>query len=430
MQIKGRRIDVTAIVLGGGRGTRLYPLTKYRSKPAVPLAGKYRLIDVALSNCINSGIRKIYVLTQFNSASLNRHIATTYHFDPFSDGFVEILAAEQTPETEMWYQGTADAVRKNLRHGTNTATTHILVLSGDALYRQDYRDLLLGHIELESEVTVACKLVDEQQASGFGIVGIDEQRRVVSFHEKPDREALPSLKARPEVLERAGFGRNSSRPYLASMGIYLFEKDVLTEMLSVGGAQDFGREIIPGAIQTRRVTAGFFDGYWEDIGTIRSFFEATLMLLDDKPEFSFYDHDCPIYTHSELLPSSEVVDSRLERAMISEGCLIRSAVLRNTVVGIRSVVGEGTQLENVVMMGADFYESEVQSGGIGSQPPLGIGRDCRISNAIIDKNARIGNRVVISKQPLGPDIDRDSWSIREGIVIVQKNAVIPDGTVI
>jgi glucose-1-phosphate adenylyltransferase len=424
------RPEIIAIVLGGGRGTRLYPLTRHRSKPAVPLAGKYRLIDVPISNCINSGIHKIYVLTQFNSASLNRHVAQTYKFDAFTQGFVEILAAEQTLETEMWFQGTADAVRRNLRHVLGVAGTHILVLSGDALWRQDFRELFKQHIADEAEITVCCKLVDESEAPSFGIVGINEARHIVSFHEKPARERLAALRVSPHVLERAGL-RTTDKPLLASMGIYLFQREVLEEVLRDASAEDFGKQVIPRAIGSHRIVAHLFDGYWEDIGTIKTFFTANLDLLKDNPSFDFYDPASPIFTRSRFLPSSEIVDSEISRAMLAEGCLIRRAQIRNSIVGIRSIIGEGARVENSIVMGADYYEREHLLRGLPPRdPPLGIGAGSIIRNAIIDKNARIGERCQIVNRDGTADADTDTYSIRDGIVIIPKDTAIAPGTVI
>lgn len=416
--------QVVAIVLGGGRGTRLYPLTRFRSKPAVPLAGKYRLIDVPISNCINSGMRKIYVLTQFLSASLNRHIALTYQFDRFSSGFVAVLAAEQTLETELWYQGTADAVRKNLHHILDADADYILILSGDALYRENFQEVLAEHIENNADITVCCKLVDEQGASGFGIVGIDEQRRITSFHEKPRGEKLTPLKASAETLRRAGM-RETSKPYLASMGIYVFNTSVLRASLGDPTAEDFGKQVIPRAIARRKVFAHLFEGYWEDIGTIKSFFEANLELNRDHPPFDFYTPEFPIFTHSRQLPSSHVVDSRIDRTLVAEGCRIERATIANSIIGIRSLIAQNTKLENVVMMGADYYERADHDG---NSPHMGIGSGTSITNAIIDKNARIGHNVTIRCHAGQKDEDNEMFSVRDGIVIVPKNAVVPDST--
>lgn len=419
--------DILTIVLGGGRGTRLYPLTRDRSKPAVPLAGKYRLIDVPISNCINSGIRKIYVLTQFKSASLNRHVAQTFKFDNFTNGFVEILAAEQTLATEMWFQGTADAVRKTLWHIMEVPCSHVLVLSGDALYRQDFAEIFDQHIAEQADITVMAKLVDEEQASSFGIMGIDSDRHVMSFHEKPSREELGPLTVDREVLLKAGL-ESKDKPYLASMGIYLFKREVLIDVLKDTSAQDFGKQIIPSSIGKHRVMASLFDGYWEDIGTIKNFFHANLHLIGDKPEFSFYDSEFPIFTHSRFLPSSELVDAHMGRAMLAEGCQIYRAHIDQSVIGIRSVIGENARLENTIMMGADYYDlpGERPEG----LPAIGIARNALIRNAIIDKNARIGEGVKILNEAGVRNYECADYCICDGVVVVPKNAVLPDGTVI
>ncbi len=427
---KDKWSEMIAVVLGGGRGTRLAPLTTYRSKPAVPLAGKYRLVDVPISNCINSGIRRIFVLTQFNSASLNRHVAQTYKFDDFSGGRVEVLAAEQTPETEAWFQGTADAVRRSMTHVTDQPSSHVLILSGDALYRQNYEEVLQQHISEGAEITVCCKLVDEQQASDFGIVDIDDHRNVLGFTEKPKGDAIPPLKVDADVIRRAGLsGDSTSRPYLASMGIYLFNTETLLRLLNENKDEDFGKQIIPSAIGRYKITANLFDGYWEDIGTIRAFFQANLDLLADRPEFSFFHDSCPIFTHARLLPSSEIKDSHINRAMIAEGSLICKATINNSIIGIRSMIREGSNLENVVMMGADYYE-DFDGVGTLDRPGLGIGGNVVIRNAIVDKNARIGHDCKILNEANVQDADEQHYSIKDGIIIIRKNAMIPPGTVI
>jgi glucose-1-phosphate adenylyltransferase len=419
-------VDVTAVVLGGGRGTRLDPLTRYRSKPAVPLAGKYRLIDIAISNCINSGIRKIYVLTQFNSASLNRHVAQTYVFDAFSRGFVEILAAEQTIETERWYQGTADAVRRQLRHIVDRDATHFLVLSGDALYRQNFQEMIQEHISDNAEISISCKLVNDSDAPALGIVGIDEQRRVRWFREKPPTEDLPPLRMPEAVMEKAGLS-SANKPFLGSMGTYLFRRDVMVRVLEENPAHDFGKQIIPGALDSHRVHAHLFDGYWEDIGTIKSFFRANLDLLNDKPEFDIYDPAFPFFSHARILPCSQIIDSQISRAMVAEGCLIRRAEIRNSVIGIRSVVLDGSRVENTVVMGADYLASCNPAEEVAGS---GIGRNVIVRNAIIDKNARIGDGARIVNNEGVQNLDSDLYAIRDGIVIIPKNAVIAPGTVI
>ncbi|MBX7244808.1 MAG: glucose-1-phosphate adenylyltransferase [Candidatus Sumerlaeaceae bacterium] len=419
-----KRMEVETVILGGGRGTRLYPLTRDRSKPAVPLAGKYRLIDVALSNCINSNLRRIHVVTQFNSASLNRHVSDTYRFDHFSRGFVEILAAEQTAETEQWYQGTADAVRRNLHHVLGPSCTHVLILPGDALYRMDFRELLAKHEKTGAEITVCCQTVAGEDASAFGILAIDAGSKVTKFHEKPAQAQLEPLRMPPGVLV------NSGRPFLASMGIYLFNRDVLTELLTGTTAEDFGKQIIPQAVSAGRVHAHLFDGYWEDIGTIRNFFRANLSLVGDQKHFNFHDAEAPMYTRPRVLPSTEVTDSKLDHVVVAEGCLIQRAQVTNSVLGIRSMVRKESQLRNVVMMGADYYESSANGAQGDRVPPLGIGPGCIIENAIIDKNARIGAGCSIRNAAGVDTSDGPNFAIRDGVVVITKNAIVPDGTVI
>ncbi len=417
--------NVTAVILGGGRGTRLDPLTRYRSKPAVPLAGKYRLVDVAISNCINSGIRKIYVLTQFNSASLNRHISKTYRFDEFSGGFVEILAAEQTVETERWFQGTADAVRRQLRHIKDNEVTHFLILSGDALYRQNFQDMIADHLAADADISISCKMVGEREAPQLGILGIDEHRRIRWFREKPVPEELPKLKMPPEAAKQAGLN-SLETPFLASMGTYIFKCEVLEEVLRENPSHDFGKQIIPWSLDRYKVVAHLFHGYWEDIGTVRSFYQANLDLLKDLPPFDFYDPNFPIFSHARLLPCSRIVDSQLERALVAEGCFIEKALIRNSVIGIRSCIREGTVIENSIVMGADLIEQNPPPGQI----PLGIGPNCLIQNAIIDKNVRIGANCQIVNATGVQQANGEHACIRDGVIVVLKNAVIPPNTVI
>ncbi|MEX1118872.1 MAG: glucose-1-phosphate adenylyltransferase [Terrimicrobiaceae bacterium] len=420
-------IDRTlAIIMGGGAGSRLYPLTKERAKPAVPLGGKYRLVDIPISNCLNSQIRGIYVLTQFNSTSLHRHINASYKFDNFSTSFVEILAAQQTPEGAQWYQGTADAVRQNLRYFLERPYDYFIILSGDQLYRMDYRQVLRQHVENDADLTIATIPVSREAATGFGIMETDANRRIVRFVEKPkEAQQLDSLRIPKDLLTEIGHPADADL-YQASMGIYIFKRHVLEECLD-NDFVDFGKNIIPGAIGRYKVLSYIFQGYWEDIGTIRAFFEASLNLTEPNPPYSFYEPGAPIYTHPRFLPASVISAGKIDRAIIADGCLINAASLERCLIGLRSVIQPGSILKNVVMMGSDFYESEMQVNPDGI-PPIGIGKDCHIENAIIDKNARIGDRVVISPHGKSPDLQGDGFYIRDGLVVIEKNAVIPAGT--
>lgn len=415
--------DVLAIILGGGRGSRLYPLTKMRAKPAVPIGGKYRLIDVPISNCLNSDIHKIYVLTQFLSASLHRHMFQTYKFDLFSGGFVDILAAEETARGMDWYQGTADAVRKQLPHFSNARVEDTLILSGDHLYRMDYGEFIEFHRERRADVSIAAQPVALDDAPRFGVIKTDEDGRITSFHEKPQADELDGLECVPD----------SDRPCLASMGIYIFRPDVLREMLEGSDAEDFGRQIIPAAIESRRVYAYQFDGYWEDIGTIRSFYEANLAMTLPDPPFDFYDPQYPMYTRPRFLPPSRADGCHLDHTALAEGCIIEKADIRNSVIGLRSIVRADAHLTQTVMMGADYYETPERRGenrrlGI---PDVGIGRGSRIEGAIIDKNAHIGADVTIrSHRGETEFVESEDYTIKDGIVVIPKNSVIPDGTII
>ena len=415
-----------AIIMGGGAGKRLFPLTKDRAKPAVPIGGKYRLVDVPISNCLNSGIRGIYVLTQFNSTSLHRHINASYKFDDFSPSFVEILAAQQTPEGSTWYQGTADAVRQNLRTFLDGNHDYFIILSGDQLYRMDYRDVLRQHIDNHADLTIACIPVNREAAMGFGIMETDSSQRITRFVEKPtDPAVLAELRMKPQVLWELHEPENQDL-YLANMGIYVFNRQVLAECLD-NDLDDFGKNIIPGTIDSRNVQAHIFRGYWEDIGTIRSFFDANLNLCDSHPQYSFYAPGAPIYTQSRFLPASVVEETMVKRAMISDGCQIRSATLERCVVGIRSIINQGASLRNTIMMGADFYESD-KGGTPEGVIPIGIGRDCVIEDAIIDKNARIGDGVVITPHDKDANSEGEGYYIRDGIVVIPKNSTVPAGT--
>lgn len=420
---------VLAIILGGGKGTRLYPLTKERSKPAVPFGGKYRIVDIPISNCINSGYRKIYLLTQFNSASLHQHIINSYSFDRFSKGFVEILAAEQTLEHSGWYEGTADAVRKNISHFHVQHPTHYVILSGDQLYRMNLREFMDTHIASGADITIAAKAVNRSDASGFGIMKVDKSNQITEFMEKPakdlniDEWKIPadSRGDLPKQLE-----------YLASMGIYIFNAETMDEMLD-NDFNDFGKEIIPMAIQSKKVASYIFNGYWEDIGTIRSFYEATLDLTKPMPSFNFYDEDKPIYTHMRNLPPSKVNNADINASLTSEGCVITNSRIQHSVVGVRSIINEGSDLEGVIMMGADFYENDAQKEenkkrGI---PNMGIGKNCKITKAIIDKNARVGDNCCINVSGKKyEDGDHGLFYSADGIIVIRKFAEIPAGTVI
>jgi glucose-1-phosphate adenylyltransferase len=409
--------DILALILAGGRGSRLYPLNKLRSKPAVPIAGKYRLIDIPISNCINSGIYRIDVLTQYNSHSLHRHISQTYNFDTFHTGFVEILAAEQTPESTDWYQGNADAVRKQLFQLRSSRAKYILVLSGDHLYRMDYSQMAEFHWEHEADITVAVQPVRRTDAPGLGILKRGQDNRITDFVEKPKD---------PDVLSNFVSRADEQRPFLCSMGIYLFKTDTLIELLTSNpGFDDFGGDIIPDAIQRLAVYGYDFDGYWRDIGTIRSFYETNLDLTTANPAFNFYDTDNPIYTHSRLLPGSLVEESLLKDVLLAEGCRIQKAEITHSVIGVRSVIASGTVIKDSIIMGADYYSAQKPA-----QPPIGIGPNCHIEGAIIDKNARIGADVVIRPFPPGTDLITPNWTIQDGIVVVPKDTVIPSGTCI
>ena len=423
--------NVLSVILGGGQGTRLFPLTKERAKPAVPLAGKYRLVDIPISNCINSGLRRVYLLTQFNSASLHKHIAQSYKFDHFTGGFVELLAAEQTYTDTSWYQGTADAVRKNMIHFLNHEWDHLLILSGDALYRMDFREIVEAHAESAADITVATIPVGRREAQSLGIMQIDADRRIKRFAEKPKEAAmLDSLRLPPDWYGKLGI-KGQGELFLASMGIYVFNRDIIRRMLD-NTLADFGKHIIPNAIQNLRVYSFVFQGYWEDIGTIRAFFEANLDVTNELPRFNFFDMAAPIFSRPRFLPGSKINGAQIDHAVISDGCIINRAVITHSIVGLRSVVGVATVLNRVILLGSDYYESldsivEHEKAG---KPRIGIGSNCRIENTIVDKNARIGNNVVISPAGKPDKVDHPNYFIRDGIVIVPKNGVIPHGMVI
>jgi glucose-1-phosphate adenylyltransferase len=427
--------SVLAIILGGGAGTRLYPLTKFRAKPAVSLAGKYRLIDIPVSNCINSEILKIYILTQFNSASLNRHIGRTYQFSQFTEGFVEILAAQQTPDSPSWFQGTADAVRKYLWMVEAWDVEDILILSGDHLYRMDYSLFVERHRATEADITLSVIPIGYKQASSFGLMKIDAGGRVVDFYEKPKGDALETMKVDTTTLGLTP-DQAKEKPFIASMGIYVFKKQVLIDLLRKNLNQtDFGKEIIPASANDYNVQAYLFDGYWEDIGTIEAFYEANLALtMQPQPPFSFYDEYAPIYTRSRYLPPSKLLDCQITEASIAEGCILKNCRVHHSVIGLRQRISADCVVEDSLLMGADFYEplSESSQHLTRGKIPMGIGEGSIIRRAIIDKNARIGRNVQIVNKENIQEAEREDlgFYIRSGIVVVLKNAVIPDGMVI
>lgn len=418
-----------AIVMGGGAGTRLYPLTKDRAKPAVPLAGKYRLVDIPISNCLNSGLRRIYVLTQFNTTSLHQHIQASYKFDHLSvsRSFVEILAAQQTQDNTNWYQGTADAVRQNLRYFLEHDCDYFVILSGDQLYQMDYRDLLSQHVQSGADITLGTVPVERAAASEFGIMHTDADRRIFHFQEKPkDPAALDELRIPPALL--SDLGREPGEElYQASMGIYVFNRQVLIDSLA-NDLADFGKHVIPAAIDNHRVHSYVFQGYWEDIGTIQAFFEANLALTNIIPPYSFFDREAPVYTRARFLPASKINGVTIRKAIVSEGCILTDARLERCVIGVRSIINEGAQLTDTVLMGADYYEGDPRSVPPSGAPPIGIGKGCVIKRAIIDKNARIGDGVVVTPEGKPDHYDSENFYIREGIVVVPKNAVLPSGS--
>jgi len=431
MRMSPKTSNVLSIIMGGGQGTRLFPLTRDRSKPAVPLAGKYRLVDIPISNCINSGLKRVYLLTQFNSASLHRHISQSYKFDHFSGGFVEILAAEQTYSNTSWYQGTADAVRKNLIHFLNHDFDYALILSGDQLYRMDFRRIIAQHVETEADVSIATIPVSRAEAQSLGIMQTNAEHRITRFVEKPkDPAVLDTMKLDRGLYDKFGI-EGSEEFFLASMGIYVFNREVMLRLLD-NTHTDFGKHIIPGAISTHRVYSHVFQGYWEDIGTIRSFFEANLDLVTELPRFNFFDMSAPIFTRPRFLPGSKVNGAQIDHAIISDGCILNYAKIANTIVGVRSIVHEGCELNRTILLGADYYESDASISHYETNniPRIGVGRNTKIENAIVDKNARIGSDCVISPVGKPDNVDHALYYIRDGIVIVPKNGIIPHGTVI
>ncbi|MEO6838316.1 MAG: glucose-1-phosphate adenylyltransferase [Ginsengibacter sp.] len=421
--------SVIAVILGGGAGSRLYPLTQNRSKPAVPIAGKYRLVDIPISNCINSNINRIFVLTQYNSASLNKHIKNTYQFSNFSSGFVDILAAEQTPESSEWFQGTADAVRQSLRHLESLEYDHVLILSGDQLYQMDFGNMFRTHVKEGIDLTIATIPVTEKEATEFGILKADEENRIVSFIEKPGLDILPDWISDTKE-EMQSMGRN----YLASMGIYLFKKEVLFNLLEVQKkeAKDFGKEIIPFAIKDHKVCSYQYGGYWTDIGNISSFFEANLGLTKELPPFNLFHNEAKVYSRPRMLPPAKINGAYLLNTIVGDGCIVHAERIEDCVIGIRTRIGYGTKIFSCYLMGSDFYETfeEISFAEANGIPKLGIGDNCYIHNAIIDKNCRIGNNVKINGGTHLANSDHELYTVKDGIVVVKKGSVLPDNFVI
>lgn len=415
--------DVLTIILGGGRGTRLFPLTQYRSKPAVPIGGKWRLIDIPISNCLHAGLDKIYVLTQFNSASLNRHIAQTYRMDMFSGGFVEVMAAEQTPQGEQWFQGTADAVRQAARHFRDIDAAYYLILAGDHIYRMDFAELIEAHIERDADITIAAQPVAAADASGLGIFSFDVSGQIVGFEEKPSQARLAEMRTSAPAHSPAGL-LSPDKPFLGSMGIYVFSREVLHDVLNSNTSVDFSREIIPSAISTHRVHAYLYRGYWADVGTVASFYEVNLMLTRRSSPFNFFHPRRPIYTHPRFLPAARLHDCRLDEALVAEGAYLDSCDVRNSVVGVRSSIQKGARVTNSILLGADYYDDQF------GEQPLGIGPNAVLDRVIVDKNARIGEGARLVNEKGIMDEDGDGYHIRSGIIIVPKNGTVKPGTVV
>ena len=419
--------EVLALILGGGRGSRLFPLTQLRSKPAVPIGGKYRLIDIPVSNCLHADIRRIFVLTQFNSASLNRHIAQTYRMDLFSQGFVEILAAEQTPDNPNWFQGTADAVRQAVRHFARYDADYYLILAGDHLYRMNYCEIIDAHVDRKADITLAAQPVATDEASGMGIFRFDRSGQIVAFEEKPDRDRLDAIGH--SIPSGSTFaGHTPDKPFVASMGIYVFSRDVLLELLEGDGAKDFGREIIPSALERYRVHAYLHRGYWADVGTVDSFYEANIMLTRAGAPFKFYDPRRPIYTHPRFLPGSRLGDCAIRDAIVAEGCYLDRCTVSDSIIGIRTTVQPGASIRRSLLLGADFYEADDEAPARRGAPGLGIGRDVVLDRVIVDKNARIGDGAQLVNERGIQDADGDGYFIRGGVIIVPKDGVIRPGT--
>ena len=423
--------ELTAVILGGGRGSRLDPLTRLRAKPAVPIGGKFRLIDVPISNCLHSGVRKIFILTQFNTESLHRHIHNTYRFDSFSKGYLRLLAAQQTSENQDWYQGNADAVRKNLMF-LQSADDNIIILAGDHLYRMDYQAFFENHIKMKADISVAVKPIFDHEASEVGIIKADKKGWITDFYEKPqDEEMLNKYKIDQELFDHFKI-EAKNRSHVASMGIYIFKKDILFKLLEKSDHQDFGKEILPASLSKQKVATYFFDGYWEDIGTMRSFFDAHMRMTHPVPEFNFYDENYPFYTRPRYLPASKINNCQINHSLVSEGCILLGSIVEHSVIGIRSFVDEGTLVQRSIIMGNQSYETIAnrnRNREIG-KPNLGIGNNCIIRNAIVDLGCFIGNNVQLINKDSQKDIDSDLYFIKDGIIIIPKGSVIPDNTII
>ena len=420
--------DVLAVILGGGRGTRLFPLTQLRSKPAVPIGGKYRLIDVPISNCLHAGIRRIFVLTQFNSASLNRHVSQSYRLDVFSRGFVEILAAEQTPDNASWFQGTADAVRQALRHLLRYDAQYYLILAGDHLYRMDYTALVDDHIDGRADITIAAQPVHVDEASAMGVFRFDRSGQIGAFEEKPTRARLEEI-GRSIPAGANLRGHTDDRPFVASMGVYVFSRDVLLEVLGKDASKDFGREIIPAALGRYNVQAHLYRGYWADVGTVQSFYDANILLTRPEAPFNFYDADRPIYTHPRFLPGSRLSDCAIRDSIVAEGCYLEGAEIERSIVGIRTNVQRGAVIRQSVLLGADYYNTD-EAAPVVRGPMLGVGRDVVLDRVIVDKNARIGDGARLTNEGRVDHADGEGYYIRDGIIIVPKDGVVKAGMVV
>jgi glucose-1-phosphate adenylyltransferase len=421
--------EVLAIILGGGQGKRLFPLTQLRSKPAVPIAGKYRLIDVPISNCLHADMRRIFVLTQFNSASLNRHISQSYRMDLFSNGFVEILAAEQTPDSQSWFQGTADAVRQAVRHFVRYDADYYLILAGDHLYRMDYSEMIDAHVDRRADITIAAQPVGLADATQMGIFRFDRNGQIVAFEEKPDEARLAEIGS--SIPRGAMFATQAAdKPYVASMGVYVFSRDVLLDILSAGNAKDFGREIIPSALDKHRVQSFLFHDYWADVGTIQNFYDANIMLTKAGAPFKFYHPNRPIYTHPRFLPGSRLISCDVQNAIICDGCSLNRCKIEESIVGIRTFIQNGSTIRRSVLLGADFYEGDGGAPARGNAPKLGIGNNVVLDRVIVDKNARVGDNARLVNEAGVLETDGDGYYIRSGVIIVPKDGVIKPGTVV